>query len=480
MSGLRILVIEDEAAARQILADVLTKAGHAVDCAGDAASATARLARGDVDVALCDLQLPDGNGIDLIRNSRAAGLETTFVMVTAFASVETAVEALRAGAYDYIMKPVRHAELLHRLSQIEAVSGLREENRALRRAARDSKPLYQFSSDAMRKVERLADKVAPTDSTVLISGESGTGKSVIARWIHDRSPRSEGPFLAVNCGAIPNQLLESEFFGHAKGAFTSADRARKGLFLEVDHGTLFLDEIGELPLHMQTKLLHVIEDKQVRPLGSGQTHRVDARILAATNRNLAQLVSEGRFREDLYFRLSMFEISIPPLRERPEDVRGLIRFMLLANRRHRADASAFRIEPEAEEILYRYGWPGNVRELENVVNRACILSESNLISLEDLPAEMVRKLQRLPGAMPDPEDMSLREQRRRFEIGAIQRAIDEAHGDRRLAAVRLHISLSSLYAKLSEGGEVHPPHELQDADGEPAVRDTHAAAAGRK
>src|SRR5271165_5511328 len=201
MGGLRILVIEDEAAARQVLADVLSKAGYSVDCAGDAASATARLSRGDVAVALCDLQLPDGNGIELIRNSRAAGLETTFVMVTAFASVETAVEALRAGAYDYIMKPVRHAELLHRLSQIEAVSGLREENRALRRAVRDSKPLYQFSSDAMRKVERLAEKVAPTDSTVLISGESGTGKSVIARWIHDRSPRSEGPFLAVNCGA---------------------------------------------------------------------------------------------------------------------------------------------------------------------------------------------------------------------------------------------------------------------------------------
>jgi two-component system response regulator AtoC len=452
MSGLRILVIEDEAAARQVLADVLSKAGYRVEGAGDAAAATARLARGDVDVALCDVHLPDGSGMDLLKQSRTAGIDATFVMVTAYASVETAVEALRAGAYDYLVKPVRHAELLHRLRQIESLRGLKEENQALRRAVREGKPMYRFSSEAMRRVERLAEKVAPTDSTVLISGESGTGKSVIARWIHERSRRHNGPFLAVNCGAIPEQLLESEFFGHEKGAFTSADRARRGLFLEADHGTMFLDEIGELPLHMQTKLLHVIEDKQVRPLGGGQVQTVDTRIVAATNRNLAQLVSEGRFREDLYFRLSMFEIVIPPLRERPGDVRGLIHFMLLANARHRGKSGEFPLEPEAEEALLRYGWPGNVRELENVITRACILSEGDSISLEDLPAEMMRALASAAGAAPEGETLPLREQRRRFEIDAIKRAVEQAAGDRRLAAARLQISLSSLYAKLSESG----------------------------
>jgi two-component system response regulator AtoC len=467
MSAQRILLIEDEAAARQVLADVLGKAGYPVETAADAAGAAARLARGDVDVALCDVHLPDGNGIDLLRQSRSAGLETTFLMVTAFASVETAVEALRAGAYDYIVKPVRHAELLHRLAQIEAVSGLREENRTLRRAVREGKPLYRFASEAMRRIERMADKVAPTDSTVLISGESGTGKSLIARSIHERSNRSDGPFLAINCGAIPEQLLENEFFGHAKGAFTSADRERKGLFLEVDHGTLFLDEIGELPLHMQTKLLHVIEDKQVRPLGSGRTRQVDARIVAATNRNLVQLVGEGRFREDLYFRLSMFEIAIPPLRERPDDIRGLIRFMLLANGRNRAQGRDFGLDPEAEELLNRHSWPGNVRELENVITRACILSDGDAICVDDLPVELVRAAGR--GAAAEACGTSLREQRRRFETAAIKRAIEEAEGDRRIAAMRLQISLSSLYAKLSEEAEPEADGSLESPGAAPAA-----------
>jgi two-component system response regulator AtoC len=452
MRNLHLLLIEDEPAARQVLASALSKAGFAVDCVGDCASAAARLARGDVDVALCDVQLPDGNGIELLKRSRAAGLETSFVMVTAFSSVETAVEALRAGAYDYITKPIRHAELLHRLSQIEAVSGLREENRVLRRAVHEGKPLYRFASEAMRKVERLAGKVAPTDSTVLVTGESGTGKGVVARSIHEQSRRSHGPFLAVNCGAIPEQLLESEFFGNTKGAFTGADRERKGLFLELDHGTLFLDEIGELPMHMQTKLLHVIEDKEVRPLGSGHSRHVDTRIVTATNRNLAQLVSEGHFREDLYFRLSTFEIPIPPLRERPEDIRGLVQFMLLSGGRVREQERTFKLEPEVEQVLTRYRWPGNVRELENVITRACILAEGSSITLDELPAEMTRALPRAPLSAPGSGTLPLREQRRRFEIEAIRRAVDQAGGDRRLAAVRLQISLSSLYAKLSEIG----------------------------
>ncbi len=447
---MHVLVIDDEPAARQVLAAAVSDAGYSVDLAADTAEATAKLACGDVDVALCDIQLPDGRGIELVKQSRASGIDTTFVMVTAYASVETAVEALRAGAFDYLIKPVRHVEVLHRLSQIEAMSGLRAENKALRKAIKESKPLYRFPSNAMFKVERLVEKVALTDSTVLVTGESGTGKTAIARTIHERSERRDGPFLPVNCAAIPEQLLESEFFGHTKGAFTSADRARKGLFLEADKGTLFLDEISELPLHMQTKLLHVIEDKHVRPVGSEQSRRVDVRIIVATNSDLTRLVSEGRFREDLYFRLSMFEIPIPPLRERPEDVRGLIQFLLRENQRTTGAAQPLELDAEAEEVMLRHTWPGNVRELENAINRACILVEGNTVSVDELPAGLTKAVasQSVPARAAGSNGGSLQDQRRAFEADIIRRAISDAGGDRKVAARRLNISVSSLYSKL--------------------------------
>lgn len=451
MSSLHVLVIDDEPAVRQILAAAVSKGGYSVDQAASAAEAAAKLARGDVDVALCDVKMPDGNGIDLVRNSRASGIDTTFIMVTAFASLETAVDALRAGAFDYMIKPARNEEVLHRLSQIEALRGLRQENVVLRKVVSESAPkLYPFTSPAMLEAERLAGKVAPTDSTVLITGESGTGKGVVARAIHEQSVRRDGLFLAVNCSAIPGELLESEFFGHTKGAFTSADRARKGLFLEADKGTLFLDEIGELPLHMQAKLLNVIEDKEVRPLGSEQVRRVNTRIIAATNANLLERVSQGRFREDLYFRLSMFQISIPPLRERQADIRGLIQFLLRDAKSGSGESRVIEIDPMAEEILLAYGWPGNVRELENVINRARILAEGNCITVGDLPSQIVRVTSpRLTADTTIAEKGCLREQLRTLEVDILLRAIDDAGGDRKLAAQRLGISLSTLYSKLA-------------------------------
>jgi two-component system, NtrC family, response regulator AtoC len=451
MPSLNVLVIDDEAAARQVLAAAVRRAGHSVDTAGDVAEARAKLSRGDVDVALCDIQLPDGLGIDLLKQSRASGLDTAFVMVTAFASVETAVEALRSGAYDYIIKPVRNEEVLNRLSQIETLGGLREENRALRKQVTESAPVYRFSSPAMVELERLIAKVGPTDSTVLITGESGTGKGVLARAIHDRSERRERPFLSVNCSAIPDQLMESEFFGHTRGAFTGADRARKGLFAAADGGTLFLDEVSELPLPMQTKLLNVIEDKEIRPVGSEQVRRVHVRIIAATNRNLPESVAHGRFREDLFFRLSMFELSIPPLRERRADIRALIRFFLRGSRAGQKISPAAEIDPEAEELLLAYSWPGNVRELENVIIRARILAEGDCITVADLPPEITRfGSHQAPGGRADGREDDLRERVRKFEAAVIQNAVDDAGGDRRLAAQRLGISLSSLYRKLDE------------------------------
>ncbi len=447
---MHVLVIDDELAVRQVHAALVSTAGYTVDQAAGAQEAAARLARGDVDIAMCDIKMPDGNGIDLVRNSRIAGLDTVFLMVTAFGSVETAVEALRAGAFDYIVKPVNNEELLHRLRQIEAMRGLRDENKALRRAAGESRSrLFSFTSSSMLQVERLAGKVAPTDSTVLITGESGTGKGVIARAIHERSNRGAGPFLPVNCSAIPEHLLESEFFGHTKGAFTSADKARRGLFLESDRGTLFLDEIGELPLHMQTKLLHAIEDKEIRPVGGDQPRRVDTRVIAATNRDLAAMVREGRFREDLYFRLAMFRIEIPPLRERLSDLPSLIRFVL-GNLQQSPGNRSLDIDPAAEEILVSYHWPGNVRELENVLNRAYILADGQSITIADLPVELSRPAGEGAAGTAIAREGHLRDQLRAIEADLIFRTLDEVQQDRKLAAQKLGIGLSSLYRKLEE------------------------------
>ena len=449
---MHVLVIDDEAALRQILSNLVSRAGYSVDVASTVAEATAKLVRGDVDVALCDVRLPDGDGIELVRSFKASGtgIETQFIMVTAFASMETAVEALRAGATDYIVKPVHNEELLHRLAQIEAMCGLRAENKALRSLVTGGRGLYKFNSPAMQQVDRLISKVAITNSTVLITGESGTGKGVAARSIHEQSPRASFPFIPVNCSAIPENLLESEFFGHTKGAFTGADRARKGLFTEADRGTIFLDEIGELPLNLQTKLLHVIEDKQIRSVGSEQSRSVDVRIIAATNRNLEEMVKEGKFREDLYFRLSMFNIHMPPLRERRSDISGLIRY-LVHNAGLDSSGEMLEMDPEAEEFMLSYKWPGNVRQLENVINRVHILADGSIITLADLPPEISNQgaAQESMGRLVAGEG-SLRDQLRQREAELIANAISDAGGDRKAAAQKLGISLSSLYRKLEE------------------------------
>ena len=450
MSSMHVLVIDDEAAVRQIAVHAVKGAGYTVSEAANATEAAARLVRGDVDVALCDIRMPDGDGLTLLANTRSSGIDTVFIMITAFGSMQTAVEALRAGAYDYITKPVHREELVHRLAQIAAMRGLKAENVNLKREVSAQKAsIFHFNSPAMAAIDRLVGKVAPTDSTVLITGESGTGKGVTARAIHDASPRASGPFVPVNCGAIPENLLESEFFGHTKGAFTGADRPRKGLFLEAHGGTLFLDEIGELPLHIQSKLLHAIGEKSVRAIGSEQSRPIDVRIIAATNRDLKQMVADGRFREDLFFRLSMFQIHVPPLRERQADIRALIQHVL---ERDRA-GKTYEIDPVAEEMLMGYAWPGNVRELENVINRASILADDNRITIADIPAEITRVPAAAPTSGMSIASMSegyLRDQVRQFEASLIQRTLEATGGDRRLAAQKLGIGLSSLYRKLEE------------------------------
>lgn len=449
---LHVLVLDDEPAVRQILAATLEKAGCDVEQASCVREAHAKLAAGGIDVAFCDICLPDGNGIDVVRQARASGLETRFIMVTAFASIDTAIEAMRAGAADYIIKPLRNEEVLHRLRQAGELKLIRDENRMLRTLVMgESDSTYAFTAPEMRKLDRLIEKVAPTDSTVLISGESGVGKSQVARAIHRQSSRADALFLPINCGAIPDSLVESEFFGHTRGAFTGADKTRKGLFLQAEGGTILLDEIGELPLPVQSTLLQVLEEKQIRQVGSERVQPINVRIIAATNRNLGEMVASGKFRQDLFFRLSVFHIQVPPLRKLREDIPGLIRF-LLRRRGAPSGASEASLDPLAEEILLAHDWPGNVRELKNAIERALILAEGGRITLADLPPE-ITKAPRRPSDAPAPAaDFigNLPEMIHKFEINVLTQAVSEAGGDRRVAAQRLGIALSTLYRKLEE------------------------------
>jgi two-component system response regulator AtoC len=453
MSAVQILVIDDELAIRQVLAANLHKEGYTVEDVGSGEEALDRLGKGDVDIAICDMRMPGLSGIDVMRKAAESGIDTTFLLMTAYASVDTAVEAMKAGAFDYMLKPVRIEEVLHQIKQIENIRGLRNENRLLRRIVLgDNEKLCEMTSPAMQEIERIVSKVATTDSTVLITGESGTGKGVIARSIHKQSPRAGAPFIPVNCGSIPENLIESEFFGHTKGAFTSADRVKKGLFLEADKGTIFLDEIGELPLHLQVKLLHVIEEKEFRPVGSSQVKRVDVRIVAATNRNLGEMVARGGFREDLYFRIDVFHIHIPPLRERRGDIAKLVRFFLERGEGRFAQGRKISIEPEAENMLIAHDWQGNVREIENVIARALILADGERIAVADLPSHITRLGSAGNGSSALPTGTSLRELVRTHEYNLIQVAIEYAGGDRRAAAQALGIGLSTLYRKLEEFG----------------------------
>jgi two-component system response regulator AtoC len=450
MPSLQVLIIDDEPAIRQILSKVAADAGHTVMTAANGEEALTRLGKGDIDVALCDIRMPDIAGAEVVGKARNQGIDTIFLMMTAYASVDTAIEAMRAGAYDYMMKPLRNEDLLNRLEQLADVIHLQSENRALRELVKSqSCETWIMESPAMQVVERLMIKVAPTDSTVLITGPSGSGKGVIAQIIHQSSRRNNHSFISVNCGAIPENLLESEFFGHTKGAFTGASKAKRGLFVEADQGTIFLDEIGELPLNLQVKLLHVIEDQTLRALGSEQARKINVRIIAATNKDLAQMVETGQFRKDLYFRINVFQIPLPALEQRTEDLPQLIRHFIYRESLKMGLTDSIEIQPEALQTLLAYNWPGNVRELQNVIARSLILAENGCIDVTDLP-HGVRSTYLDPVNEMVNEQDNLKQQLRNYEQAIIRSAIDKADGDRKLAADRLGIGVSSLYRKLDQ------------------------------
>ena len=450
MRSLQILIIDDEPAIRQILSKTAEGAGHTVTVAANGEEALERLSKGDIEVAVCDIRMPDYTGIEVVERARSQGIETIFLMMTAFASVNTAIEAMRAGAYDYMLKPLRNEDLLNRLERLADVILLKSENQVLRELVKtQDSDICLLTSPAMQQVDRLILKVSPTDSTVLITGPSGSGKGVIAQAIHQNSLRSDRSFISVNCGAIPENLLESEFFGHTKGAFTGASKVKRGLFLEADQGTIFLDEIGELPLNLQVKLLHVIEDQTVRALGSEQSRKINVRIIAATNKDLNQMVENGSFREDLYFRLNVFHIPLPPLEQRKEDLPELIKHFIRKECKKMGLPDSIVIQPEALQCLLSYNWPGNVRELQNIIARAIILSENNMIDIGDLPPNIgLPHFSVQNNIESSGTDNSLKQQLKNYEMAIIKTTIEEANGDRRLAAKRLGIGVSSLYRKL--------------------------------
>jgi two-component system response regulator AtoC len=390
VSAARILVVDDEKLLRWAVRDRLAEEGFKVEEAGSGAEAIPVLRRGELDLALLDLQLPDTDGIALLREARAADPGLLCVLMTAFASVDSAVEAMKLGAYDYLGKPVDMDDLVLTVQRALETTRLRREVRALRRSLETGTGPARLlhRSDAMHEVFSVIERVARTDTTVLIRGESGTGKGLLARVIHDASPRAQAPFLTVTCTALQETLLESELMGHERGAFTDAKERKKGLFELAHGGTLFLDEIGDVPPSFQAKLLTLLEEKTFRRVGGTEDLRADVRILVATHRDLEQRVKEGKFRQDLFYRLNVLPVTVPPLRERAGDVPLLVQHFL--DRYAREFGSAVRsISREALDILEAYSWPGNVRELRNAVERMVLLARGEELGRADLPAEIL-------------------------------------------------------------------------------------------
>jgi two-component system response regulator AtoC len=449
-----ILIADDEEPIRHVLTVLLSEHGYFVRAVKDGEEAMRELSARDYDALVTDVRMPRVDGLQLVRAAQKESPETTVIVMSAYGSHDLALEAMKAGAYDYLGKPFRPDEVLLVLRKAEERERLRAENRRLRREIEASRGTGGIVAESatMKEVLRLLQKVAPARTTVLITGESGTGKELIARALHDLSPRAERPFVAVNCGAIPEQLIESELFGHAKGAFTGAVSAKRGLFEEADGGTLLLDEIADLPLQLQVSLLRVLQEGEVRRVGDARAIRVDVRVLAATHRDLSQAVSAGTFREDLFYRLNVVGLRLPPLRERSEEIEPLAR-RFLARHAARLNLPEKPLSAAALRLLLGWRWPGNVRELENALERALVLSEDAEIEPEALPEEL-RAAAPPSGPPPAPgeDDLSVKRAQRALEADLIRRALERTNGNRTRAAELLELSPRALLYKIREYG----------------------------
>jgi len=443
-----ILVVEDDAAMRELLTEELADAGFDVQSAGSAAVGLEIARSSRFDLVVTDLRMPEMDGFDLIRGVMAIPVPPHVVMITAFGSIDTAIRAVKLGAYDYITKPFEIEELLLVADKALGERSLRSKVARLQREVEGTYGLGSIiaKSQSMRDVVSLVQRIAPSTASVLVTGESGTGKELIARAIHYNSARATGPFVGVNLAAVPEGLIESELFGHKKGAFTDARSDKPGLFVEADGGTIFLDEIGELALPLQAKLLRALQEHEVRPLGATKNTRVDVRVVAATNKKLEAMLLDGSFREDLYYRLNVIHLDLPPLRSRPEDIVPLADHILATLGAKQTPPRRMRLSPEAQHLLLAYHWPGNVRELMNVLERGIALCQGELIAEDDLPSQVrERRAADFLGAAVA-RRMTLDELEREF----IERVLEDEAGNKTRAAQRLGLDRKTLYRKLDE------------------------------
>ncbi|MGC8578687.1 MAG: sigma-54-dependent transcriptional regulator [bacterium] len=446
----KILIVDDEENIRFTISNILSTNGYSVNAVSNGEDALLELKKHPYDFVLCDIKMPKMDGMELLRILQMNKIPTTMIMMSAYGNIDSAIEAIKAGAYDYIPKPFKPDELILTIKKAEERLKLYRENTILKQAvARD----YDFKaivgkSEKILNVLNEIKKVANLKTTVLITGESGTGKELVAKAIHYNSDRKERPFISINCGAIPEHLLESELFGYVKGAFTGAYTNKPGLFEVADGGSLFLDEIGEMPLNLQVKLLRAIEQSQIFRIGDTKSINIDVRFIAATSKELSDEVKKGTFRDDLFYRLNVFNIKLPPLRERQEDIPLLANFFLKKNNaKFSKNIKGF--EDAVIDMFLKYKWYGNVRELENVVERACILAEGEFITAEVIPDTIKSKGNTILTGVLD-TGFSIKQAQRKLEMDLIQKALKETNGNKTKAAQLLEISLRALMYKLKE------------------------------
>ncbi len=452
-----LLVVDDELSMRELLEYLFIKEGYRVDCAESGAQAIKMQDKTTYDLIVCDIRLGDITGLDVLRAAKAKHPNIVVIMISAYVTTEVAVEAMNEGAYDYVPKPFENDELLETIARALKLRTLERERRSLRN---DLKKNLHFgrivgNSPAMMHIYRLIRQVAQTRTNILVSGESGTGKELIARSIHNESTRADQPFVAINCGGIPETLMESELFGHKKGAFTGASQDKQGLFEAAHNGTIFLDEIGELSMPLQVKLLRVVQEKVIKPVGGNEDINVDCRIISATNKNLAEEVIEGRFREDLFYRLNVIEIKVPPLRERKPDIKALAQHFL-EKYATEMEKEIKKISSYAVDLLQKYDFPGNVRELENLMERSVALSTTNIILPESLALSVHKRrwIEGVRGKRYDLDDIdkgvSLDMILREIEYAYLQKALELTGGNKNKAAELLGITFRSFRHRLGK------------------------------
>jgi two-component system response regulator AtoC len=448
----KVLIVDDEGGMRHMLSVLLEREGYQIDTAQNGREGLDKVRHNDYDLVLCDIRMPEMDGLTFLESTKSLNKQLPVIMMSAFGNVDTAIEAMKTGAYDYVSKPFKAEEILIRLQRLTDQETLMFENQSLKRVLHQEPSFSNIIARSPRMLDIFDTirKIADYKTTVLITGESGSGKELIARAIHFNSPRSNKPFIAINCSAIPETLLESELFGYVKGSFTGANKDKKGLFEEASGGTLFLDEVGDLPLSLQVKLLRAIQEEEIRRVGDTKTMKIDVRLITATLKNLGEEIKKGGFREDLYYRLNVLPIHLPPLRERKEDI-PLLADTFLSRFSKEMDKKVKKLSPEALQALTDYSWPGNVRELENTIERAMVLETEEELRPESLP-DSVRNVEVNPAIRAAASELSIKKMMVIMEQELIKKALEKTGGNRTWAAKLLEISHRALLYKIKRYG----------------------------